>query len=113
MNTPVGMPNLDKFIEKHEDGAILNLSIKPDCTSIVFPAGFNKWRNRVEMQVKSPAKNNQANKDVIKTLSTFFETPLNSIYVVSGAKKRNKTILIKGVTPKFVTSKLRESSDGL
>lgn len=107
------MPNLDKFIEKHEDGAILNISVKPDCDSIIFPSGFNKWRKRVEIKVKSPAKDNRANKDVIKTLSTFFNTPLDSVFVVSGSKNRNKTVLIKGVTPNFVTSKLRESTNGL
>ncbi len=107
------MPSLDRFIEKHEDGAILNISVKPDCDCIVFPAGFNNWRKRVEIQVKSPAKDNRANKDVIKTLSAFFEKPVNSIFVVSGSKNKNKTVLIKGVTPKFVTSKLRESNNGL
>ena len=109
----VGMPNLDKFIENHEDGTILNLSVKPDCKSVVFPAGFNNWRKRLEIQVKSPAKDNKANKDVIKTLAAFFETPVNSVYVVSGTKKRNKTVLIKGVNTKFVSSKLRDSLDGL
>ncbi len=108
-----GMPNLESFVKKHEDGTILNLSVKPDSKSIVFPAGLNNWRKRVEIAVKSPAKDNRANKDVITTLASFFETPVNSVYVVSGSKNRNKTVLIKGVTTKYVTGRLRDSIDGL
>ncbi len=107
------MPKIDKFIENHKDGTILNIAVKPDCNSVVFPAGFNSWRKRLEIEVKSPAKDNKANKDIIKTLAAFFETPVNSVYVVSGTKKRNKTVLIKGVTSKYVSSKLRDSLDGL
>ena len=106
------MTDIDKFIEKHDDGALINLSVKPACNTIIFPSGFNNWRKRFEMQVKSPAIDNRANKDVIKTLADFFETPLNNIFVISGSKKKNKTVLIKGVTTKYVSERLRECIDG-
>jgi len=106
------MPDIDKFVEKHDDGALINLSVKPACNTIVFPSGVNGWRKRFEMQVSSPAIDNRANKDVIKTLSDFFNTPLNNIFVISGSKKRNKTVLIKGVTTRYVSEKLRECIDG-
>ena len=106
------MPKINKFIEKHEDGALINLSIKPACNTTVFPSGVNNWRKRFEMQVSSPAIDNRANKDVIKTLSSFFETPLNNIFVISEKKKKNKTVLIKGVTTGYVQERLRECIDG-
>jgi uncharacterized protein YggU (UPF0235/DUF167 family) len=51
--------------------------------------------------------------DVIKTLADFFEKPVTDVYILSGGSKREKTVLVKGVSTNFVTDRLRESLDGL
>lgn len=107
------MADLEKIVKEHQDGAILNLSVKPNSESIIFPAGINKWRKSIEMKVSSPAHGNKANKDVLKTIATFFEKPVNHVFVISGTKRKNKTILIKGVDTKYVTGRLRDHVDGL
>jgi len=107
------MADLEKIVKKHQDGVIFNLSVKPNSKSIVFPAGLNKWRNSIEMKVSSPAKDNKANKDVLKTVANFFDKPINEVFFVSGTKKRKKTVLIKGVTTKYITGRLRDHIDGL
>jgi len=107
------MVDLEKIVRKHQDGAIFNLSVKPNSESIVFPAGLNKWRNSIEMKVSSPAKDNKANKDVLVTIANFFDKPVNNVYMISGTKKKNKTILIKGATTKYITGRLRDYVDGL
>jgi uncharacterized protein (TIGR00251 family) len=102
---------LEESIRKHQDGTILNLFVTPDAHDTVFPAGVNQWRKSLEIKVCSPAVDNKANKDVIKTVANFFEKPVNDVFVIAGSKKREKTVLVKGVSVDFVSEKLKESLD--
>jgi uncharacterized protein (TIGR00251 family) len=104
---------LEKIIKKHQDGAILNLFVTPESRTVVFPAGINEWRKSLEIKVRSPAVDNKANKDVIKTVADFFEKPVNDIFIIAGSKKREKSVLVKGVSIDFVSEKLKESLDEL
>ena len=107
------MKKINKIVKKHQDGATINLFVTPGARSIIFPAGYNKWRGCVEIKVSSPAKDNKANKEVIKTVANFVNKPVENVYVVSGSKNRSKTILIKGISPDAVSKKLEESLNGL
>ena len=104
---------LEEIIKKHQDGATFNLFVTPESRNIVFPAGVNEWRKCLEIKVCSPAEDNKANKDVIKTLADFFDKPVNDVFIVSGGKNREKKVFIKGTTVDFVSGRLRESLDGL
>jgi uncharacterized protein (TIGR00251 family) len=107
------MSLLDEIIKKHQDGAVLSVFVTPEARTVIFPAGLNKWRKCLEIKVKSPAVDNKANKDVIKTIADFFKKSVNDVFVVSGSKKREKSVLVKGVPIDFVYQKLKESLDGL
>ena len=107
------MKKISKMVKKHHDGATINLFVTPGARSIIFPAGYNKWRRCVEIKVSSPAKDNKANIEVIKTVANFVNKPVENVYVVSGSKNRSKTILIKGISPDAVSEKLEESLNGL
>jgi hypothetical protein len=107
------MKDLEEIIIKHQDGALLNISVISNSESVVFPSDINKWRKSLGIKVISPAKDNRANKDVIEIISNFFRIPLKDVLLISGNKNKNKTILIKGVTKKYIIEKLRESLDGL
>ena len=107
------MINLGEAVKKHQDGAILNIFVNTGSHTNIFPAGFNKWRNRIEIMVTSPPKDNKANIDVIKTTAKFFDIPVSNIFMISGGKSKEKTILIKGVTQNNAIKILRETLDGL
>ena len=104
---------LEEIVKKHREGTVLNLFVTPDARNTVFPAGINAWRKSLEIKVCSPAIDNKANKDVIKTIANFFEKPVNDVFVVSGGKKQKKSVLVKGVSVDFVSQRLKESLDGL
>jgi uncharacterized protein (TIGR00251 family) len=107
---------MDKFarlVKKHRDGAIINLFVTPGTKSTVFPSGYNRWRNSIEIKVGSPAKENQANKEVIKTVADFVNKPVENVFILSGTKNRSKSILIKGISPDIVSERLKESLNGL
>ena len=107
------MPLLDEIIKKHRDGTVLSVFVTPEARTVIFPAGLNKWRKCIEIKIKSPAFDNKANKDVIKTIADFFKKSVNDVSVVYGSKKRVKSVLVKGVSIDFVSQKLKESLDGL
>ncbi|MEF8879029.1 MAG: DUF167 family protein [Candidatus Thermoplasmatota archaeon] len=106
------MPNIEKAVGKHRDGVYLNLSVTPDSDSCMFPAGFNKWRRRIEIKVSSPAKDNKANKDVLTTLADFFNTPIENVFIVSGKKGKNKRVFVKDKSLNEIVDRLKESTDG-
>ena len=85
------MSNLGNSVRKHQDGAILNLFVTTRVGDS-FPAGYNAWRKRVEINVSSPPKDNKANKDVIKTVAAFFNKSIRDVFVISGSKSREKTV---------------------
>lgn len=107
------MDKIGQIVKKHKDGAIINLFVTPGAQSIIFPAGYNKWRRCIEIKVSSPAKDNKANKEVIKTIANYVETPIENVFIISGTTNRSKTVLIKGVTPDNISERLKESLNGL
>ena len=107
------MDKIGKIVKKHHDGAIINLFVTPGAQSTIFPAGYNKWRRSIEIRVNSPAKDNKANKDVIKSIAEFLDRPVEDVFVVSGIKNRSKTVLIKGISAEVISERLKESIDGL
>jgi uncharacterized protein (TIGR00251 family) len=101
------------IVKKHKNGATINLYITPGSKKTIFPSGFNEWRKCVEMNVCSPAQDNKANMEVLKTIAGFFEKPFSNVLLVSGAKKREKKVLIKKCNISEIGKKLEASLDGL
>ena len=107
------MDKIGKIVKKHHDGAIINVFVTPGAQSTIFPTGYNKWRRCIEIKVNSPAKDNRANKDVIKSIADFLDKPVEDVFVVSGIKNRSKTVLIKGISAEAISERLKESLNGL
>jgi len=100
-------------VKKHKLGTTVDLFVTKKSTSNIFPENIDELKNSIPISVVCPDKDNKANKEVIKTLACFFDKPINNVFVVSGAKKNEKTVLIKGASVRYVSNKLRESLDGL
>ena len=107
------MRGLGDAVKKHQDGAVLNIIVTTGDKKCFFPAGYNKWRKRVEMRVTAPPKDNKANMEIIKTSAEFFNHPMKKILIVSGKKSREKAILIKDISVNHAVKRLKESLDGL
>jgi uncharacterized protein YggU (UPF0235/DUF167 family) len=54
-----------------------------------------------------------ANIDAIKTSAKFFDTPVKNVWIVSGKKSREKTLLVKGFSVNSIVKRLKESLNGL
>jgi len=107
------MNQFDEIVKKHKDGVTINLFITPGSKKAMFPVGFNEWRKCIEMNVCSPAQDNKANMEVLRTIAEFFNKPFSNVLLVAGAKKREKTVLIKNGNINEISNKLEVSLDGL
>ena len=99
---------LKDAIKKHKLGATIALFVTPDARSNVFPTGVDEWRKSIEISVKSPAKDNRANIDVIKTVSEYFDISHMNVLILNGKKNREKTVLLQGMTPGSIVNKIQE-----
>ena len=113
MKALIGMTDLGEAVREHQDGAILDLFVTSGANNCLFPAGFNRWRKRIEITVSSHARDNMANKDVIRTSAEFFNISIEEVLVINGKKSRKKTVLIKDISTNKVVKKIKESLDGL
>ena len=107
------MNDLEQAVKIKQDGAYLNLFVTPGANATLFPAGYNKWRKKIEIKVCSPAKDNQANIEVIKTVAKFFDKPVKDVFVISGGKNKEKTVLVKDASVSDIINRLQESLDEL
>ncbi len=105
----LGMSNIEKAVRSNHEDAIFDIVVTPGADTSLFPAGYNKWRKKFEIKVSSPAKDNKANREVITTVATFFNKKIEDVFIVSGKKNKNKTVLVKNLSFKDALSQLQES----
>jgi uncharacterized protein (TIGR00251 family) len=106
------MCEFKEAIRKHRDGATLDLFVTPGAKCSVFPAGYDKWRKRMEAEVCSEAKEDKANKEIVGKLAECFNKPVKDVLIISGEKSREKTLLVKGASVDDVIKILRGSLNG-
>jgi uncharacterized protein (TIGR00251 family) len=107
------MTSFKDAIKSSNQGIILCLHVVPGSSQVVFPAGYNQWRKCIEIKVRSEAKDNKANDDVIETVAGFFRVSVKDVILMSGQKSREKTIYLNGISVDAACSQLEESFHGL
>jgi uncharacterized protein (TIGR00251 family) len=107
------MSDLEKAVIKQKNGANLFLFITPNADISLFPAGFNNWRNRIEVKVTAKAKDNKANLEVVKIIAKFFNISIKNVSIIHGKKSRDKTVSLIDVSVNEVIKMLKESLNGL
>ncbi len=80
------------MIEETPNGCILHLKIKIGKQN-KFPAGYDKWRNRIEMEINEQPVKGKANKKILEIISSYFKT--REVSIIYGEKSREKGILVK------------------
>ena len=107
------MTSFKDAIKSSNQGVILCLHVVPGSSQILFPAGYNQWRKCIEIKVRSEAKENKANNEVVETIAGFFKISQKNVILVSGQKSREKTVALKKVPIDTVYDRLEESFHGL
>jgi uncharacterized protein (TIGR00251 family) len=101
------------FITNSENEIQIRLHVIPGSSKSVFPSGFDKWRKILEIKVKSKAKENKANIEVIKKIASFFNISAKNINIIAGQKSREKIVSIKNIELNKVCKKIEDSLNEL
>lgn len=107
------MGDFTEAIRQCKDGVLLDLFVNPNTRHNVFPAAYNNWRKRIEIKIISEARENKANKELIKTIAIYFQIAEKNVSIVHGGKSREKSIVIKHISFEDIIHKLKESLNGL
>lgn len=98
--------------KQSNQGILLYLHVIPGASQTMFPVRYNPWRKSIEIKVKSEAKDNKANTEIITTVAKFFDVSIKDVVLVNGEKKKEKTICVKSISLDAVDSKIKESLHG-
>jgi uncharacterized protein (TIGR00251 family) len=88
--------NNQKAIEEKDNKLVLRVHVTPKSSTSVFPAGFDRWRNCIEVKVQAEAQDNKANHEVLEVIAQFCHIPVSQIRIISGLKGRLKVVAISG-----------------
>ncbi len=98
---------IGKAIKRIKEGILLDIEVKPDASKSIFPSGYDEWRKRIRVMIKSPPKEGKANEEVLGLIAKFFALDKENISIFSGGKSRKKTILLKKIDESEVIEKLK------
>jgi uncharacterized protein (TIGR00251 family) len=103
------VPSWQDAVEDAPGGARLLLDVTPGAKEARFPDGFEPWRKRIGMRVRSPAQDGEANADVVRGLAAFFGHPTARVHLESGAADRRKAVRLMGLDRAAVLAALAPS----
>lgn len=91
---------------KNTNPVLLDLSISTNKDQNKIKK-YNKWRKRIEIDIKEKASQNRANQELKSYLSKKLEIPKNKIRIKSGKKSSKKTLAIHEKSKQEIIKKLK------
>ncbi|MBI5458405.1 DUF167 family protein [Methanobacterium sp.] len=77
-------------VQTTPQGIMVMIEVSPKSAKFQI-AGYNKWRQTLEVKLKSPPTKGKANKELMKEFSTLTG---HATDIIAGHKSRQKTLLI-------------------
>ena len=114
MNTPEPL-NLDilkhsNSIRTGQDGVYLDLEVTPNSAQPGIK-GYNRWRDRIMIKVRSHARKGQANSELLMLLSDILELEVKQLNIIKGEHSAQKTVELLGVDRESVIESIIEALD--
>lgn len=79
-----------KAVKEVEDGILIDIEVSTKSNKFEI-SGYNDWRERIEIRIKSPPLKGKANKEII---AEFSKLTKKDVEITSGHKSRQKTLKI-------------------
>ncbi len=96
-----------------KNGCTISLHVIPNSEQPQFPGPYNPWRNTIDIIINAKPHNNHSYKEIIYTLSLFFNLNTKNITIIKGQKNRNKTIQLTSITKEIIIQRLKDTYHGL
>lgn len=77
-------------VTESSDGILVDIEVSTKSNKFEI-YGYNEWRERIEIRIKSPPLKGKANKEII---SEFSKLTKKDVEISSGHKSRQKTLKI-------------------
>jgi len=97
---------IEDSIRACKEGVVIRIHVHPGKSISAFPAGYDEWRKSITAHVKSDARENRANNEIIFLVANFFDVHKSSIKIIKGLTSRDKEIKIKDISMKEAIHKL-------
>jgi len=85
---------MEDAVEEAGEECIIHIKVKIGKNN-VFPAGYDEWRKRVEIEINEEPIRGKANRKIIETIASFFRVEQDEMEVVYGKKSREKGVRVK------------------
>ena len=83
-----------KAVTEVQDGILVDIEVSPKSKKFEI-IGYNEWREKIEIRIKSVPQKGKANQEIVKE---FEELTKNKVEIVSGFKSQHKTLKIYGLS---------------
>lgn len=60
--------------------------------------GFDIWRHRLVLRVRSPPQDGEANREAAEVLAELLDVPPSQVSIIAGATSRRKVVRVDGIT---------------
>ncbi|AEG17585.1 DUF167 family protein [Methanobacterium paludis] len=77
-------------VKESGEGILVDIEVSPKSGKFEI-AGYNEWREAIEVKIKAVPQKGKANKEIIKEFSKLTKNPVE---IISGHKSHRKTIKI-------------------
>ena len=79
-----------KAVKEIDGGILVDIEVSPNASKFQI-SGYNSWREKIEIRIKSLPQKGKANKEIIKELSKLTK---KEVEIISGLKNHHKTVKI-------------------
>jgi len=79
-----------------EDSVFLDLDVTPNSAQPGLK-GYNRWRDRLIIKLRSRARKGQANTELIMLLSTILNIDIKQLSIIKGEHTAQKTVELIGL----------------
>lgn len=77
-----------KAITETNNGILVDIEVSPKSKTFEI-IGYNKWREKIELRIKSVPQKGKANKEII---NEFYKLTGSQVEIISGLKSQHKTL---------------------
>ncbi len=92
------------MIEESQGGIRIGVRIQPGASRTGLAPGLHA--GRIKLRVQAPPENGRANEAVIEWFARRLEVPRRNVTLLRGARSRDKTIEVSGITVEGAREKL-------
>lgn len=83
-----------KTIKEVDDGILVDIEVSTRSNKFEI-TGYDEWRDRIEIRIKSPPLRGKANKEII---NEFEKLTKKDVKIISGIKSQRKTLKIFNIS---------------